>query len=70
MYIKDSIEYVERKDLNFSNDSIESVFVEIDKSVYSRDKNIIVASIYRTPNSDIDIFNNELELILSKIQRL
>ena len=37
--------------------------------MYNRDKNVIIACMYRTPNSDIEMFNKELESILSKVNK-
>ena len=69
LYLKKDLEFVVRSDLNFNNEFSESVFVEIDKSIYNTEKNIIIGTIYRVPNSDLDIFNKDLALILMKVNK-
>ena len=59
----------ERPDLKFKHDFTEAVFIELDKSIYNRDKNIIVGCVYRAPNTDIETFNRDLESILSRLHK-
>ena len=46
---------------------MESVFVEMDKTAFSADKNIIIGVLYRPPNTDIEIFNEHLGNVLDKV---
>ena len=68
LYIRDAIEYTTREDLRFSNNVIESLFIEIDKSVFNSKQKVIIAVVYRPPDTDIKYFNNQIEICLSKIK--
>ena len=39
---------------------LESVFIEIDKSIFKSKRNVIIGEIYRLPPSDKNTFNTEL----------
>ena len=65
--LKSEIEYKTRTDLDIFDDHIESVYVEIDKSHFGTDKNIVIGTIYRKPNSDIKTFNNMLTAVLDTL---
>ena len=65
MYISKQIQYKIRKDLNENiDDSIETIFLEINQTI---GKNIIIGVIYRPPNNKIELFENAIDNILSKI---
>ena len=66
--IRDDIEYFERPDLNMLTANAETVFVEIDKSNVGKSSNIIVGVIYRPPDTNINVFTELLETIMSKIK--
>ena len=68
IFIQDSLEYFIREDLCHQNNSIESVFIEIDKTQLGKDKNVIIGVVYRPPNGDIDLFNTYMSELLSKIK--
>ena len=57
IYIKENIEYSPRNDLCQNNKNIESLYIEIDKEQFGKDKNIVVGVIYRPPDTDIKEFN-------------
>jgi len=69
LLIRNGIMFKERNDLNTIMDHAEIVFVEIDKSVFSTDKNILIGVTYRPPNTGIDLFNETLSVILDKITK-
>ena len=48
---------------------MESVFIEIDKSVFQSCANIIIGVVYRMPDSSVDVFNERLTDILNFVQR-
>ena len=56
-----------RSDFNIFGELAESVFVEIDKSIFKTDNNIIVGVLYRIPNKDVNDFNKKYNEVLSKI---
>ena len=68
MYIKNNINYLFRNDLNILEDCIESVFIAISKEEFNSSKNIIIGTIYRPPNTDIQTFNCHIIDILQKIK--
>ena len=68
LFVKESMEYVVRQDMSLNNDNIESLFIEIDKNVLGRDRNVIVGVIYRPPATNIRTFNDHVEKLLSIIK--
>jgi hypothetical protein len=67
IYISNEIKYKIRSDLIINDENIiESVFIEI---ITHKKKNIIIGVIYRPPNSKYDLFENEINKILSKIDK-
>jgi len=63
----DLTSYGNRSDLNQFNDSIESLFIELDGKSVGKERNVIVGVIYRPPNTDIIAFNNCLSTTMSAI---
>ena len=61
LYIKSSIPFKSRSDLEFKNTLFESSIIEIDKHIFHTRRNIIVGIFYRSPNSSLKIFNESLE---------
>ena len=67
IYIADHLKYKTRTDLtSIVENTIESLFIEIITAV---GKNIIVGVIYRPPSNKIDSFENEMNEILTKIDK-
>ena len=67
LYIGEHLNYKERHDLAFPEDkSAESLFVEINRT---KEKNIIVGIIYRPPDSKLNEFLSDLDLVLGKISK-
>ena len=67
MYIKDCLNYKIREDLGLISTSMEMMWIEIDFSHEKNKKNLIIGTIYRTPGSDIEMFNNKLSETLNTI---
>ena len=44
------------------------MFIEIDKSVFGSERNMLVGVIYRPPNTDIKLFIDDLKDILENVQ--
>ena len=57
IFIRNKIPFQIRNDLNIHDELCESIFIEIDKDIFDKKKNIIIAVIYRPPGSDIISFN-------------
>ena len=68
LYIREHIVYAPRTDLNIFNDLMESMFIEIDKNVTDKKRNVIIGVIYRPPNSNVEQFTLLLSGILDKIK--
>ena len=67
IYISNQMKYKLRTDLNLNyENSIESVFIE---TITAAGKNIIIGVIYRPPNNKLDEFENNINQILSKIDK-
>ena len=66
--VSHEIEYTLRNEFNFCNEYIESLFIEIPKSEFNFDKNIIVGTVYRPPNTEIEEFIKYLDDILVKLK--
>ena len=58
-----------RSNLCLTDDVSECVFIEMDKEIFKRDKNIIIGVMYRPPNSDIDAFYSSISLLLSELMQ-
>ena len=58
-----------RKDLQFTSEHIQSLFIEMDKSVFQNKYNVIVDALYKPLSLSIDIFNKQLEHVLDIIQK-
>ena len=68
LFIKDHIEYTVRPDMCLNNEIIESLFIEIDKQVLGKTKNVLIGVIYRPPGTDIKRFNDRVEELLAVIK--
>ena len=66
LYLHNVLHYRLRNDLKIGNDSdsINSVYIEIDKSTAGRKHNIIVGIVYRPPWVDLSYFNELLNNVL------
>ncbi len=68
IYIHSSIPFKDRKNLRFNHKHYETVFIEVNKRVFSTTRNIIIGAIYRPPSGCMRSFNIELESLLTTIQ--
>lgn len=68
LYIKDSIEYHVREDLNILESHIEAIFIEINGESINKSKNVICCALYRPPDTDVKLFNKAITNILEKIK--
>ena len=67
LFIKPGISYKIRKDLNFLEECIESIFVEITSTCLNIEKNLIVGVVYRPPDTSPASFIEKMKTILSRI---
>ena len=68
LYLRDSLMYKLRHDLDIYDDVMESKFVEIQKGSIGATRDAIVGVIYRPPNTDVSLFNARIHTLLSKIK--
>ena len=61
LYIHNSIQYRRRDDLALPKKLYESVFIEVDKTIFNLNRNIIIGEIYHPPSSKLKCFNSNLE---------
>ena len=69
LYIHNSIQYKRRRDLAFPEKLYETVFVELDKTIFKVNRNIIIGEIYNPPSSKLKCFNTQLEKLLNAIKK-
>ena len=69
LYVKPSILFKKRSDLEFKKSIFESSVIEIDKHVFHRRHNIIIGIFYRSANSALSTFNDSLEKLFNVIQK-
>ena len=67
LYIHNSFQYRRRGDLELPQKLYESVFIEVDKTIFNLNRNIIIGEIYNPPSSKLKCFNYNLEKLLNAI---
>ena len=67
-FVKNGVNYRPRADLTIFEHYCESMFIEIDKSVFGSQRNMLVGVIYRPPNTDMKLFIDALKEILENVQ--
>ena len=68
-YIRNDLKYMSRSDLEYFDGEMESLFIEIDKNVFNLSLDVVVAVIYRMPNTFMEIFNDRMSDIMNIVQR-
>ena len=68
IFLRDGILYKQRTDLSVFNDCCESSFIEIEKSVFGHEKNVVIGVFYRPPNIDIQCFIDVVKDICDKFR--
>ena len=69
IFVRKEICFSQRKNLQFQEDYIETIFIEIDKSVFSTKSNVLIGNVYRPPNSDIKQFLDKYGQIMEMVHR-
>ena len=67
IYIKNSIKYDIRENLFIDVDGVDSISVEIPKEEFKTQKNIIVTSVYRPPNTNPKHFVSKVNTFLHQL---
>jgi exonuclease III len=65
--IKSGISYSVREDLSPFNEYIETIAIELYKSIFGFSRNIVIAVLYRAPNTDTRVFLENIEELVSNI---
>ena len=63
------ISFTNRNDLEYFDSEMETIFIEIDSTVFGTKSNVIVAAIYRMPDSLVDVFNERICDIMNVITK-
>ena len=69
LHIRDGISYIRRNDLEYFDNELESIFIEIDKNTWMTNSNVIIVVTYRMPDLPVEIFYERISDILNTIQR-
>ena len=64
-----NIPYIKMNDLAHFDGEMESIFIEMDKSVNNANSNIIIGVIYRMPNACVEVFADRLTDIMNVIEK-
>jgi hypothetical protein len=67
LYVKETLEYKVRHDLNHVSDDSEMLWIEIEGASVNHQKNVVVGLTYRRPGSDVEKF---LELFTTKLNTI
>ena len=67
--LKNGIAYINRNDLEYFDCEMESVFIEIDCTVFGTKSNIIIGVICRMPDSSVDVFDKRICDILNVVTK-
>ena len=69
IFIKETIKYKTRSDLDRFDEHFETLFIEIDSTCFNTKKSIIIGVVYRMPDTSIEIFNDYMSDVLGTIER-
>ena len=68
-FVRNDVNCKWRDDLTIFDDHCESLFIEIDKSVFGSGRDLLIAVIYRPPNTDMKLFIDAMRDVLEKVQQ-
>ena len=68
IYVKNSIPFLNRRDLKVEDAISESVFIEIDKQIFNGSKNITIGVIYRPPGGNLQNFIDSVNTVLNGLR--
>jgi hypothetical protein len=69
LFIKDNITYKLREDLTHIDESLEMIWIEIEKDSINSTANLLFGTIYRVPGTDPTHFNTKLNEVLTIVDR-
>ena len=68
-FFRTDIAYTNRNDLEYFDCEMESIFIEIDRTMFCTKFNLIIGVIYRMPDSSVDVFNERMCDILNVVTK-
>ena len=68
-FVRNGVNCKLREDLITFDDHCEFLFIEVDKSVFGSGRDLLIAVIYRLPNTDIQLFIDAIRDMLEKVQQ-
>ena len=68
IYVNNSIPFLNLRDLKVEDEIPESVFIEIDKQIINRNRNIIIGVIYRPPGGNLQNFIESMNTVLNGLR--
>ena len=69
LFVQNDVPFTRRADLEYFDSEMESIYIEFDKSVFSTKSNVILALIYRMPDSNVETFTERMDNTLNTIIR-
>ena len=69
IFLQSNILYERRHDPTLNNGFSESIFIEIDKALFNKNRNIIIGVIYRPPNTALKLFNDDINELIDNLER-
>ena len=69
IFLKDTINFQRREDLILDCSLFDSVFIEVDRDIFQREKNIIIGVIYRPPDADLESFIELMGVLFEIVKR-
>ena len=66
LYVHSNIQFKIREDLSLPKKIYESIFIEVDKSIFKTNRNIIIGEIYNPPSSKLKCFITNLKNTILK----
>ena len=67
--MRNGISFTNRNDLEYFDSEMETTLIEIDSTVFGTKSTIVVAVIYRMPDSSVDVFNERICDIMNVITK-
>jgi len=69
VFVKNNLNYIRRTDLEINDEFVETVIIEVDKNIVNMNRKILIVTLYRPPNSDIQSFIERIEQILQTVRK-
>ena len=60
---------INRSELEYFDSELESIFIEVDKTIFNTVSNVVIAVIYCMSDSSVDVFNERINDLLNVIQK-